>query len=59
MNLGDLVYYNYKKYRIIEFQSKSDKYFGDYTMVVMQDVEDKEKYIWVNKDLLLEYGQFL
>ena len=52
MNLGDIITYNWKKYKIIEFQSKYIKGFGSYTMVKMQDIEDKDRYIYVNRNLI-------
>lgn len=52
MNLGDIITHNWKKYKVVEFQNKHIKGFGSYIMVKMQDIEDLEKYIYVNKDIL-------
>ena len=52
MNIGDIVTHNWSKYKIIEFQDKYIKGFGEYTMVVMQNIEDEDMFIYVNKDIL-------
>ena len=52
MNIGDIVTHNWSKYIIIEFQDKYIEGFEEYTMVVMQNIEDEDMFIYVNKDIL-------
>jgi len=52
MNIGDVITHNWCKYKIIEFQDKYIEGFGEYTIVLMQNIEDKDKFLYVNKDML-------
>ena len=53
MNIGDKITHNWSRYKIIEFQDKCIEGFGEYTMVVMQSIEDNDRFIYINKDILV------
>lgn len=53
MDIGNIMTHNWCQYKIVEFQDKYIKGFGEYTIVVMQSIKDKDKFIYVNKDILI------